>query len=183
MENLPNEKRKAGRPNKTESPQIEGAGKPEQPTVQAVAQQTSVEAKKVEVGISRSRMSAVMNRDEYLAKYVIPRYPEQYVAWVDKEEAGQGWRGWRTLLWEQNSDSLKEVKSMDEASKTHSNILCWRSKEIQDAVRAEWQIRQNKANAFIGSEGYKNQYKQLSQSLREINPGLGAKPLSDHESD
>lgn len=178
MENL-NEKRKAGRPKKTESPvEIvkEEASKPE---ILGVVQQTSVEAKKVELGISRDRMSAVLNKDEYLAKYILPKYLDKKVAWVDRREASERWRGWRFLKWMQATDSLIETESIDEADKTHSNVLCWRDKHIQDAIDNEWKKKQTDQNRKVLSENYRVQAEAMNNSLKTISPGIGAKPLDE----
>jgi hypothetical protein len=180
--------KKSGRTKKTTSQETKGSVHNEPSPSPSSDAPTFVEAKKIELGTDREIMSATMDKDNYLAKFVVTKYPDKYVAWVDKEKAVQQWLGWKLLNWDTAKGTLREVTSMDEASKTHGNALCWRDINIQKSVENEWRQRQMRANDFQRKENSKTQAEKVSESFEGIksrynldSDSLSVRPLGSGE--
>jgi len=140
---------------------------------------TEVEAKEVEIGYSHERLAAADNPDEYLRKYVFPKYPDKYIAKPDKEHVRQSSRGWKPLYWDTAKDVLVEVKTIDEATKTQSSVLAWRDKRIQDAINAEWRKKQDRFNRFVAEEGSKDQAVDFNNQMSQLgHDQISARPLA-----
>ena len=148
-------------------------------------QPSAIEAKTVEMGIDRRKMSAAMNLSDYLAAHVVPKYESKYyIAFPSREEAVQTWRGWKMLRFNDRNDTLEEVTSADEATKTHSNILCWRDQRIQNQINDEWLAKQRDMDKFINMEGTKTQAAAVTNTLKSLSGGkISASPLSAGEQD
>lgn len=111
-------------------------------------QATDMEAKEVELGVDMEIVSATMDRYTYIDKCIKPKYPLKHIAYVYREDAEVHGKGWELLRVEPTRNEVRVVKSMDEATKTDKCVLVWRRKEIQDAVRAQWQKKQDEFNNF-----------------------------------
>lgn len=154
--------------------------------VQPVKQVTEVEATNVELGfdLEKARYASTNDPDPYLAKYVISKYKDKNVAWADKEQVTQSFRGWKILKWEQSNDTLVEVKSMDEATKRTSTVLAWRDIRIKQANDAQWREKQKSFNTKVARDGTTAIANEFNQQLAGMSRGLlQAKPLSDGPGD
>jgi len=147
---------------------------------------TSVEAETIELGYNREMLSLNQsNTWTYFDKVVRPKYPKRYIAMPSKEHAREEFRGWRMLFWDTSSDTVKEVKDPDEATKTSGNILCWMDIRIKEANDAEWRARQRSANKFVETEGSSKEVAaKLSPQLQGLSHGMiNASPLKEKEAD
>jgi hypothetical protein len=179
--------RKSGRPTKqTKSETTKGSEDHQSQSSSSSDETTFVEAKKVELGHDHELMSASMDRDVYLAKYIMPKNPTKYFAWVNKEEAKQTWRHWHMLFWDTSKNTVTVVDSLDKASTTHGNVLCWRDMKVQKAVEADWALKQKRANDFQRKESTRTQAEKVGEAFDGIKSrynldqdALSVKPLGE----
>lgn len=143
----------------------------------------ALEVKSVEIVPQKSYKDASLSMEEYLGKHVVRKYPEKYVAMPDKETVAQKHRGWTPLKWDTDTDKLLEVP-MDEATKSHSNILAWQPMALHKEIMHDWKKKQDKANQFAWQEGSKTQAAEYNSQLQSIGHGkITATPLKETSED
>lgn len=141
-----------------------------------------VEAKEVILGFSHERFIAAQKPDDFLAKYVIPKYADKQVAWVHKEDVIQSFRGWELLYWDASNDTLGVVKKMDDATKKTGTVLAWRDIRIKEALAKDWQKRQQIANRVTQADNTDAQAKAFNDQIKARTGGkISAKPLDDSD--
>ena len=144
-----------------------------------VSPASALEVESFEVPAQREYIDAELTMEEYLAKHVIPKYPNQYIALPDKETVRETHRGWTALSWNRRTNELKPVNTLDEAEKKGSKILAWQPMELHKIQKSNWQKLQNKQNRFVSEEGTKTQAEDFNNQLSTIGFGMvKAKPLT-----
>lgn len=144
-------------------------------------QATHMEASEVELGIDYEGLMAT--KTVYtIAAEINKKYPNKYMAFVNREDAQIHGQGWEFLQFVKGKSDVVKVDEMDKAYKTHWNVLCWRAKHIQDYVDNAQAKRQREYNQRIESPNeYKKSIDGLKQNLNQINPELSARPLGSRE--
>jgi hypothetical protein len=146
--------------------------------VEAQIDSPVLEVQSFEVPPQNKYLDAELTMEEYLAKNVIPKYKEQYVAMPDRETVREDHRGWTPLFWNRKTNELKET-TIEEATKKGSKVLAWQPIGLHRAQQANWQKKQERANRFQSMEGTKTQADDFNNQLSSIGMGMiKAKPLS-----
>lgn len=179
--NLPTKKR--GNPNWTkktdQSPKTESI-----PTEGLATVLTSPEAASLEdISLNFDAQLVMANESIYeTAARINKKHPDKYMAFPYKEEALQAGKGWQLLKINPAKGDVEVVKDTDSATKTQWCILAWRDKRIQDYVESENNKRLRRANDLAMDKSNKEHVRGLHESLQNINPDLGAKPLGIQDS-
>lgn len=138
----------------------------------------ALEVKSFEVPPQNEYVDAELSMGEYLAKHVIKKYPEKYIAMPNKDTVRQTHRGWTPLAWNRKTNELREVP-IDEAEKSTDTVLAWQPMALRKRIEENWKKVQDKSNHFASIEGTKTQSEDFNSRLSSIGFGkVKAKPLA-----
>lgn len=138
---------------------------------------TSVEGKEIELGVDLEALMAHQSIYDTVGHLIAPKYPKYHFAFVNREDAQNQNAGWKYLKLVKGKTDVEVTDNIDEAYKTHWNVLCWRDKRIQDYVDKQIRLKNEAMNRSIQNESVKDQVRALNGNLKEISPEVGARPL------
>lgn len=140
-----------------------------------------IDAKTIELGNTQEFIGyhKFDGLDKFIQRVVVPKHPDKFIAWVDREHVAQRFRGWQPLRLDYQKQDA-EVVDMDSADKTQRNVLAWQDIRIHKAKEDEEARRRAISNRFVAQQGTKAQADEFNAQ------GLGggdvfAEPLSDRD--
>lgn len=132
-----------------------------------------LEASTVELGTDYTPVGP--NVEKVLQKYIIPKYPEMWIAWVRKEDTRFKRLGWKMLAFSSGGDDVEEVKTVEEAERSHSNVLCWMPLKMHQEFTKDENANRLRFNKMVRREGSKEQAQAFNRTIGI--PGVQASPL------
>lgn len=135
-----------------------------------------ISAKEVILNLQR----AAMNLDDIIHHVVKPKHPDKYICRPSQERARNNLHeGWEMLKYIPESQDVKVVKSMDEASTTQTNVLAWRDMRIQEYIEKKEAEKRAESNRRASAESdSRHQAKGLQDSLTGLGGGTGKLEVS-----